>query len=340
MTTWLSKTLAKLEINYHAEFEVSPVAGDASFRRYFRVLNPEFSFIVMDAPPEKENSAPFVEIAAFWKAHKIDVPKIIAQDLEKGFLLLEDFGDTQFFTAVDNKPESHASLIYRAAIKALQPIQQLPNDYASTLPRYDEALLRREMALFTDWLIHQALRLKLSLSEQSVIDNAFTLLVKQALKQPQVVVHRDYHSRNLMLLQDSKIGIIDFQDAVFGPATYDLVSLLRDCYIEWPQTFIDAHCQEFLDTSNVPELQAMSLANFTRDFDLMGMQRHLKASGIFARLALRDKKYGYLADVPRTLNYIVQVAAKYDELEAFGKLVSNRVLPAFQEFLNEHKSKL
>jgi N-acetylmuramate 1-kinase len=340
MEIWLAQTLAKLEITNLDSLEVSPVAGDASFRRYFRAQSPTFSFIVMDAPPEKENSVPFVDIAQLWKAHGIRVPEIIALDLEQGFLLLEDFGDTQLFTAVNNERNAQTDVIYREAINALQPIQALHSGYASSLPQYDEALLRREMALFTDWLVDKALQLELTTSERSIIDEAFDILVAQALNQPKAVVHRDYHSRNLMITKDKQIGIIDFQDAVFGPATYDLVSLLRDCYLEWPQDFIDAHCQEFLDSSSLTELKAMPFSQFTRCFDLMGIQRHLKAAGIFARLALRDGKYGYLADVPRTLSYITQVASKYDELKGLGAFVSMRVLPAFQEFLLEHKSQL
>ncbi|KZZ07289.1 aminoglycoside phosphotransferase, partial [Oleiphilus sp. HI0078] len=293
LCTWVAEAL---EIE---KAELSVVSGDASFRRYFRFQQPGQSLIAMDAPPEKEDSNSFVCLARSWREQGVNVPALIKVDLDKGFLLLSDLGDELLLPYLnpDSPVIESGNKHYAQAMKALLKIQSLKpaNDYA--LPLYDSALLQREMALFPDWLLEKKLGLDLSEDERQLLKASFHALEESALAQPQVVVHRDYHARNLMVVGE-ELGIIDFQDAVQGPNTYDLVSLLRDCYIVWPNEQLESWCRDFYDLlSDSAERQA-SFEQFKRDFDLMGMQRHLKAAGIFARLSLRDGKHGYLNDIP------------------------------------------
>jgi aminoglycoside/choline kinase family phosphotransferase len=323
--------------------ELSTVSGDASFRRYFRIVHEGRSFIVMDAPPEKEDSHSFVAIAKSWRAQGIEVPELIKIDLDLGFLLLSDFGDDLLLPYL--KPDSPdiecGNKYYSLAMATLVKIQRLNVSEDCSLPHYDSALLQREMALFPDWLLEKKLGLSLSTGEKALLSQTFSTLEDSALAQSQVVVHRDYHARNIMVVGDmvvsdmavgDSLGIIDFQDAVIGPVTYDLVSLLRDCYIVWPSEQVDSWCQHFYGLLE-SEKKPASYEQFKRDFDLMGMQRHLKASGIFARLSLRDGKHAYLNDIPRTVQYIYQVGQAYPEFSEFTKFVENRVLPNLKDGL-------
>lgn len=304
--------------------ELTPVAGDASFRRYFRLKTPQASWIAMDAPPEKENSGPFIRIARHWHANGIHVPAVQAVDLELGFALLEDLGDTLYLQQLD---EHNADRLYSQALETLLAVAQLDSPPDCRLPAYDEALLDREMALFRDWLCQDLLGLELSNQEQCLLDTTFALLREAALAQPQVTVHRDYHSRNLMVTPERTPGVIDFQDAVTGPITYDLVSLIKDCYIAWPQARRARWIEQYRLQTRAAGLHQADSDTFIQWTELMGMQRHLKAAGIFARLYLRDGKSGFLADIPRTLDYIIEASAVQPALRHLHQWLQLRVRP-------------
>lgn len=304
---------------------LEPASADASFRRYLRLTDGETSRIVMDAPPEREDSAPFVDIAARLQETGVSVPDVLDQDLAQGFVLLSDLGHTLYLDALD---ADTVEGLYGDALVALAAMQVDAD--TRRLPPYDTALLDREMRLFTDWLVQRQLGLELTDAERGLLETAFAGLIETALQQPQVFVHRDYHSRNLMLLPTQNPGIIDFQDAVRGPLTYDLVSLLRDCYIAWPRDRVNAWALGYRELAIRTGILAPDTAtetDFLRWFDWMGVQRQLKAAGIFARLNLRDSKPGYLKDIPRTLGYIVEVAPDYEELRPLGEFIRARVLP-------------
>ena len=288
---------------------LAPVSGDASFRRYFRFYINDAALIAVDAPPALENSQPFVDVTEQLLKNRVTVPEIYHESLEQGFFVLQDFGDQLLLNAL-NAESAHD--LYAIAFDALAKIQTID---AHSLPAYDSVLLQREMELFSNWYLTKHKNINIDATTRATLSSTYALLENNALEQPQVFVHRDYHSRNLMLLDDNTLGIIDFQDAVHGPITYDLVSLLRDCYIAWPQEKIDQWVKEFY--SCLPENRQYDLQQFLRWFDLMGMQRHLKASGIFCRLNYRDGKAAYLNDIPRTLNYVMQISARYDELKPF-----------------------
>jgi len=307
-----------------AEFTIEPASGDASFRRYFRVGLPDGrSLIAMDAPPEREDCGPFVEVTGRLAAAGVHVPQILAQDLRQGFLLLEDLGDRLYLSMLN---EQTVAQLYADAMAAMLRYQQ--HGQVEGLPPYDRGLLLREMGLFPDWLLERHLGLELSQAEQALLADSFDRLVESALAQPRVLVHRDYHSRNLLVCRPDNPGIIDYQDAVHGPISYDLVSLLRDCYIRWPPGQVDAWVQDYAQRAQQAGLlSGAQRASFTEWFDLMGVQRHLKAAGIFARLKHRDGKPGYLGDIPRTLGYIVEVAERRPAVAALGAFIRTRVLP-------------
>lgn len=311
-----------------------PVSGDASFRRYFRVMgaaagqNTTSPFIVMDAPPEHEDCVPFVTIARHWHSQDVAVPKVVEQDLAQGFLILEDFGDNLLLDTVD---DSNADELYQAALDELVTIQKIKQDPTQPLPPYDSALLDREMSLFPDWLLTEKLGLTLDNSERALLDTTFAILKESALAQPTVTVHRDYHSRNLLVRADSdRPGVIDFQDAVTGPITYDLVSLLKDCYVCWPPEQVAQWKESFRRQTREAGLHNADQDTFDQWFELMGMQRHLKAAGIFARLAIRDGKANFLNDVPRTVCYLVKASGRQPALRHFHEWLTDRVLPAVE----------
>lgn len=300
-------------------------SSDASFRRYFRVKTSDGQFIIMDAPPSKENIEPFIRIAELLTQSQVNVPIIFHQNLTDGFLLLEDFGCQCF---LDQLNASTATDLYQSAFDSLFKLQtQTPVQHAG-LPDYDQALLRRELAIFDEWFLDRFLGIKIP---SAVWENVNALLTASALEQPRTCVHRDYHSRNLMVLNDDSPGVIDFQDAVIGPITYDLVSLLRDCYIAWPEQQLEQWRFNYFERLLQAGLIQCSEVQFNRWFDLMGLQRHLKAIGIFSRLHLRDGKSNYLGDIPRTLNYVTIVCATYPELAKFNDFLHAHVLPALSE---------
>jgi aminoglycoside/choline kinase family phosphotransferase len=298
MTRWLDS------LGYH-DYTLSPASEDASFRSYFRVKTETESWILMDAPPQKEPCDRFIAVATKLRNAGLSAPEIIHQDLSQGFLLLTDFGSTDYLSILDANSEGP---LYADALAALLKMQT--SIECDDLPGYDEALLLQEMDLFRDWFLKELLGIDLDAAQQAVWRSIKQVLVQNALEQPQVFVHRDYHSRNLMKIENRNPGILDFQDAVKGPVTYDLVSLLRDCYIAWPAVRVDQLALDYHDFARVNELVDVESAKFLRWFNLMGIQRHLKAIGIFSRLKIRDGKSGYLKDIPRTLEYIEQVSAK------------------------------
>jgi len=295
---------------------LTPASSDASFRRYFRLQTDSGSFIVMDAPPEKENSQPFVEIATLLESEGLPVPHIFAHDLQQGFMLLSDLGNEAY---LDKLNEESVKRLYGDAMEALQ-VMQICTPHEQ-LPVYDAELLQREMQLFNDWFLEKELNITLDQASQTQLQDSFSQLSKAALQQPRCFVHRDFHSRNLMFSLQHNPGIIDFQDAVSGPVTYDLVSLLKDCYIRWPRNQVIEWVKNFQKQWFHSSGIEVPREQYLRWFDLMGMQRHLKAIGIFARLNHRDGKPGYLKDIPRTFGYILEVCEIYPELQSFAQLM-------------------
>lgn len=301
-------------------------SGDASFRRYFRREAGGTSYIAMDAPPEKEDCLPFVRVATYLEAMGLNAPRIVAADVDRGFLLLTDLGDTLYLDRLNEAPEDAESL-YADAIDALLVMQERGAAYVAKLPPYDVALLDFELSLFHDWLCGTHLGIEFDADDEMAWRDLTSLLVRNALEQPQVFVHRDYHSRNLMVVDHHNPGILDFQDAMHGPLVYDAVSLLKDCYVRWPDDRVDDWLARF--HAGVEAMPGIDIdpAAFRRAFDLMGVQRHLKAAGIFARLKHRDGKPRYLDDVPRTLGYITALGERYAELDFLVALIEERVLP-------------
>jgi aminoglycoside/choline kinase family phosphotransferase len=283
----------------------------------------------MDAPPGKEDCLPFIRIAGYLEAMQLNAPRVLEVDLDKGFLLLTDLGNTQYLERLD-EDDASAGNLYGDALAALAVLQSHGEAFQSHLPAYDNALLRFELSLFHDWLCGTHLGIEFSDSEETAWQSLCDLLVSNALDQPQVFVHRDYHSRNLMVTADNNPGILDFQDAVEGPLTYDLVSLLKDCYIKWPPAQVRGWAKEYFWKLDDSLVGSVDEAGFLRHFDLMGVQRHLKAAGIFARLNHRDGKPGYMQDIPRTLSYIVELMPRYDELEYLVGLISEHCLPELE----------
>jgi hypothetical protein len=302
-----------LEQSGYRDYRLQRASEDASFRSYLRLEANGKSLIVMDAPPAQEPCDRFIDIANRLRAAGLNAPEIIASNLQDGFLLLTDFGADDYLSRLN--PQSEPSL-YADALAALLTMQSGTN--TGGLPDYDEALLLREMDLFHDWFLGELLGIELGPAQQSLWLQTRQLLVDNALAQPRVFVHRDYHSRNLMVVEQDNPGILDFQDAVYGPITYDLVSLLRDCYIAWPVERVRELVSQYFDSARDNGLIDVEGAQFFRWFNLMGIQRHLKAVGIFSRLKIRDGKSRYLNDIPRTLGYIEQVSG--GEMSMLGLL--------------------
>lgn len=299
-------------------FTLEPASADASFRRYFRISFDDQTLIVMDAPLQHEDCTPFLNVAEILAAAGVHVPKIQAQNLELGFLLLSDLGHTTFLHALNQAPES-ADQLYRDATDAL--IQMQMSRQVEGLPSYDQALLQRELDLFPDWYIAKHLQVSLSKEQQTVLRNAFDYIVQNNLAQARVLVHRDYHSRNLMVSTPNP-GILDFQDAVYGPITYDLVSLFKDAYIRWDEDRIldwTIRYWEKVRQAGLPV--AADFAEFYRDFEWMGVQRHLKVLGIFSRLNYRDGKAAYLNDMPLVMQYLRTACERYRELRPLLNLL-------------------
>ena len=306
-------------------YEIAPASADASFRRYFRARRDDRTFIVMDAPPDKEDMHPYVRIAIRFRELGLHVPEVFEIDHEHGFFLLSDLGTRLYLPELCNETVER---LYGDALGALAVLQTATVTEPGFLPEYSERILNFEMSLFRDWYLGRHLGLAPSDARNAVLDQTFALLTDSARTQPQVWVHRDYHSRNLLVARENNPGIVDFQDALLGPVTYDLVSLLRDCYVAWPRARVEEWALGFFELarqSGVP-VGEDEIA-FLRWFDLMGVQRHLKATGIFARLNHRDGKPGYLPDIPRTLGYVLEVGARYPELEELHALLLELKLP-------------
>jgi N-acetylmuramate 1-kinase len=308
---WLEGTLGT------SAFGLAPASGDASFRRYFRVTRPAGdTLIAMDAPPEKEDCRPFLHAAALLARAGVHVPAVHAQDLSQGFLLLSDLGTTTYLQALD---ANSADRLYGDAIAALVRIQAA--SVPGALAEYGEPLLLTELRLFPDWYVARQLGRDLSPAQRTVLDRSFSLLLENNLSQPKVFVHRDYHSRNLMVC-DPCPGILDFQDAVYGPITYDLVSLLRDAYVEWDEERVLDWAIGYWKAARGAGLPVtQDFAAFYRDFEWMGAQRQLKVIGIFARLCYRDGKEAYLKDQPLVMRYLRRTCERYRELAPLAGLL-------------------
>lgn len=321
LSHWLSAHFPKQTLS------LQELPGDASFRRYFRCYHPEGSYIVMDAPLDKNvDSVPFALIAQELRNHDINVPKIYQTDFDNGFLLLEDFGDITYLEAFKTQDPHY---LYKQAIHSLIKIQQCQTNYHFSA--FDDNFMIQELEQFDDWFIQQLLSISLSRSQQCILNETYERLIQSAVYQPQTLIHRDYHSRNLMFTQKNTVGILDFQDAMIGPITYDLVSLLRDCYIDWPDSLVNIWMDDYFNRAKKEKLldSQMTETQFSHAFDLMGMQRHLKAIFIFSRLHLKYERSHYLNDIQRTMNYILKISSRYEEFEAFHWLLQTVILPKF-----------
>ena len=295
---------------------LTAASSDASFRRYFRWEGGDRSFIVMDAPPPQENCKPFVDIAFLLAKSRINVPKIYAEDLDRGFLLLNDLGNKTYLDVIDSE---NADDLFSDALQALLAFQQLP--MVAPLPSYDVALLRRELELFPEWYVKRELGVELDSAQQALWQQVSDLLIDSALAQPKVLVHRDYMPRNLMLSEPNP-GVLDFQDAVYGPVTYDVTCLFKDAFLSWPEERVRGWLENYWQQAGALGIPVQpDLEDFLRASDLMGVQRHLKVIGIFARICHRDGKPRYLGDVPRFFAYIEAVVARRPELSGLAELL-------------------
>ena len=299
-------------------FTLQSASADASFRRYFRVSFKDQTLIAMDAPPQQEDCTPFIQVAKILAATGVHVPKIVAKDLDQGFLLLSDLGDTTFLQALNNQMDS-ADQLYGDAIDALIKLQL--SQQVEGLPGYDEALLLKELNLFPDWYVAKHLRVTITEKQQAVLQSIFTRIIQNNIAQPRVLVHRDFHSRNLMVTSPNP-GIIDFQDAVVGPITYDLVSLFKDAYIRWDEERILDWMIRYWEKARKAGLPVSTdFAEFYRDFEWMGVQRHIKILGVFSRLYYRDGKENYLNDLPLVMEYLRKTCKRYRELHLLLNLL-------------------
>jgi N-acetylmuramate 1-kinase len=321
---WLTRELA-LEV-----IRIEPASSDASFRRYFRAFTRAGTRIVMDAPPDKEDVRPYLKTSGLLEGLGVHVPHVHAEDPARGLLLLEDLGSTLYLERLvaGEDPET----LYGAALDTLATIQVNGAGACRALAPYGRAELARELALMPEWFLQRHLRLTLTEAELRMLEDSCELLIREGLGQPVVFVHRDYHSRNLMVTAERSPGVIDFQDALAGPVGYDLVSLLKDCYIAWPRErvvhWVAAYRARLIGRGGAA---GASEAQFLRWFDLIGVQRHLKVLGIFCRLWYRDGKIGYLADLPRTLAYVEDACARYPELAPLSAFIATRVSPYLVE---------
>lgn len=333
LSTWVSQ--------YYPQASIEVASADASFRRYFRVYTnansdtntadnyqqPANSLIAMDAPPDKEDCAPFIDVTQRLLSAGVHAPQIYQQDLAQGFLLLEDLGGQDY---LDHLTQDSADLMYIEAMQALVKIQQADTQ---GLPEYDADFLLQEMLYMPEWFLRTHLNIQPTPVQTQSIQQCFEHIVGKVLEQPQVFVHRDYHSRNLMLTDINNPGVIDYQDAMLGPITYDLVSLLRDCYIQWPNEQVEAWVLQFKkmlereQLENEQQLPIIEPQTFIEWFDVMGLQRHIKVLGIFARLNHRDGKPNYLNDLPLTLHYTLQIAQKYPETQVLCDLFTQWEIP-------------
>ncbi|TAK73369.1 MAG: phosphotransferase [Gammaproteobacteria bacterium] len=319
LETWLHTDCAL------SSLVLQPMVGDASFRRYFRVRTPKGSFVAMDAPPPQENCRPYVAIASALRERGLLAPEVIQADLEHGFLLLTDLGDRTYLSALNKK---NVDELYHRALDALEVMQGCHPIFNYSLPPFTRELMWQEWAWHKEWFLEKWLGLTLLAEEE--LDECYALLVETAAAQPQVFMHRDYHAGNLMVLPE-KVGILDFQDAFIGPITYDPASLLRDCYIDWPPEWVTKWALTyFKQLHQLGILPQINKEDFLYWFDLMSVQRHLKALLTFARKQVRDQQSQYLNYVPRTLMYLQQVSSKYSELTTLHRYVTEMVMPAVE----------
>lgn len=313
LSRWVEHQLHLQDIN------LQPLGGDAGFRRYFRFA--PSPWLAVDAPPTTEDSKRFVDLATLLSQSGVRVPLIKAVDIQQGFLLVEDLGDQLVYQIIDS---SNANSLYTQANQLIAQLQTIapPN----WIEQYDQAFLLREMQLCCDWFIEKLLGYSLNEAEKNQLQKIFSLLADSAIEQPQVLVHRDFHSRNLLLCDDQSLACIDFQGALKGPLTYDAVSLLRDCYVRWPAKKVHEWSLDFYQQIE-SRYDGISKDTFCRWFDWMGLQRHIKVLGIFARLHLRDNKSHYLQDLPLVIRYTLEVSRHYPELAAFAKWFDEILIP-------------
>lgn len=318
--TWVQSVLGS------DQFEINFLAGDASFRRYARIVLDHKTLMLMDAPPEKEDCAPFVNIDEFFAKHGVRVPQILAKNLEQGFLLLEDFGDVLLSTLLNDQT---VDAYYAQSFKQLVQLQAI--DGKDQFPEYSYDKLISEMQLLTDWML-PSLQIQPTAEQSALIKRTFAILANAALAQPQVIVHRDFHSRNLMhIAGETDLGVIDFQDAVIGADTYDLISITRDAYVQWNPERVYQWFKVFYELLPEAQKQDRDFEQFKKDADLMAIQRHIKILGIFVRLFERDGKAGYLKDLPRVMWYLLQESQAYPELAPFMQFMHDVVMPKFTE---------
>lgn len=324
LTLWVARELKCAP----ESIQLTSIASDAGFRRYFRFRSPS-QWLAVDAPPQTEDTHQFVTLARYLSSHNVNTPKIFAAEESAGFLLVEDFGDELLHRQLS---PTNAAARYQQTFSALLSLQACPDEPA-LIPRYDLALLRRELEIFSEWFVGNLLGYNLSPTEIAMLDALFVDLENNALEQPQTLVHRDFHSRNLLVRADSTLGVIDFQGALWGGCTYDLVSLLRDCYIRWPAEQVNAWVLDYRQTAINAGLLDINVTEQTylRWFDAMGLQRHIKVLGIFARLNLRDHKPHYLKDLPLVIRYTLEVAQRYPDFKPFADWFIAQLLPLAQQ---------
>jgi N-acetylmuramate 1-kinase len=329
LSRWSLPLLGSRGIHPASDFLLTPASDDASFRRYFRSPG-EPAYIFVDAPAALEDSRPFVRVAGLLGDAGLNVPRVLASDLDAGFMMQTDLGTTSYFHVLGGD-ETEVARLYAVALDALITMQMIPAggkgvDAAASLADYDEDLLNTEMALFTEWFLER--ELGLAGYDAGMLQEVFSMLAENALAQPQVFVHRDYHCRNLMATPDAPPGILDFQDAVIGPVTYDLVSLLKDCYHRFPRPWVETRVASFhgrLQASG--RVTGVDDRGFLKWFDLMGAQRHLKCAGIFSRLNRRDGKPGYLGDIPLVIDYLLETGRSYPCLAEFTRWLERDICP-------------
>jgi aminoglycoside/choline kinase family phosphotransferase len=298
------------------EFALEVASADASFRRYFRVVSGSRTWIAMDAPPDRENCRPFVRIAAMLRAAGVNAPEVFAQDHEQGFLLLTDLGPHTYLQVIDS---GNADRLFADATAALVRWQLASR--AGELPEYDEALLKREMDFFPDWYVARHLGVELATEERAQLEGVFARIIRSNLAQARVYVHRDFMPRNLMASEPNP-GVIDFQDAVYGPVGYDIASLTRDAFVSWEEERVIDWTIRYWERARKAGLPVPAdFGEFWRDVEWMGLQRHLKILGIFARIKYRDGKDGYLEDTPRFIGYVRHATARYGELAPLARLL-------------------
>ncbi|MFD2165239.1 aminoglycoside phosphotransferase family protein [Thalassotalea euphylliae] len=312
------------QCGYHSHSALTPLTGDAGFRQYFRFNVEQQTYLAVTSPPALCNNDAFVAVCQHLQQASIHTPKIHHFDEQSGFFVIEDFGEQLLADVLSDNS------MHRWYHKALSLIPIMAKANSDNLPNFDREFVERELHIFTEWLLVEYLQLTLTDEEQRMLQKSFVYLNFNIQEQPHVFMHRDYHSRNIMVLDDGELGVIDFQDAVKGPITYDIVSLLRDCYVRWPDAQVIPLLDEYIaEASQAFELN-IAKSTWYRWFDLTGLQRHIKAAGIFARLLLRDNKPGYIKDIPLTLTYIIDIGARYPELAPLSDFVAKKVAPALK----------